>query len=568
MKFMRVATTLVAVAAGSALATSHLLAGSTDQAAQPAQLESEAAVRFDAAVRQVVTVVSPSVVRVFFGEGDMLTGTLISADGTVLTCAHLPVPVGETVTIGLLDGRRSPAKVVSKLPDAGESRAGKDIALVRILDPGPWPFAPVAEKAPVSPDEPLLALGFPDTLLFGSDRAIDPLYVRMGFQIRDPYHSRPEELSTTIRGTGGDSGGPLFDLAGRVVGVVHGGDLSGAHMAYTRIEVLRQNWARLAEGIRPPEIPAPQQPAANPLRGLADAASRVRSSVVEVHANSRWIALGCVVGDGLVLTKASELGPNLTVVTADDCVGIAEIAATDSGLDLALLRLPHAPELTSGIAPISWGAAALPAAGTPVVLATSMTLAPQIGVTCFEAREVPPVEGFIPCEFEQGEHGVRVVRIVDELRRFRLRPLSLPLRAGDTLTHIEGLPVKDLPGYKALMFGTPRIGAHPRVAGEPIRITFNRGDQAIEDRVSLEFMQTPSGQLVRPSSARYSAFPKAIATDLSARPEHCGAPVVDAHGRVLGILIARAPFVESLVLPAEQIAPALGRMIEQAEHTK
>ncbi len=181
------AAALIALAAVCISCTSRPPAQSADQvAAHDADGQAPGVQRLDAAVRRVVNSATPSVVRIFFGEGDALTGTIISPDGIVLTCAHLPVPVGGAVTVGHADGRRSPAKVLSKLPEEGEFRVGKDIALVQILAPGPWPCAPVAAAAPVSSEEPLLALGFPDTMLFGSDRATDPLYVRMGFRIRDP----------------------------------------------------------------------------------------------------------------------------------------------------------------------------------------------------------------------------------------------------------------------------------------------------------------------------------------------------------------------------------------------
>ena len=60
------------------------------------------------------------------------------------------------------------------------------------------------------------------------------------------------------------------------------------------------------------------------------------------------------------------------------------------------------------------------------------------------------------------------------------------------------------------------------------------------------------------------ATPAAIATDLAARPEHCGAPVVDADGRVVGLLIARAPFIESLILPGSEMRAAVEVMRKSA----
>lgn len=518
----------------------------------------------DATIQRALQQALPSIVRVWFGEGDMLTGTIVSDDGLVLTCAHLPVPVGGPVEIGLQDGRRVPAKVLSKLPKEGQSNIGRDVALVQISESGPWPRAWVAVTAPAGLDAPVLAAGFPDTMLYGTNRATDPLYVRLGHPILSPYESNPAALVTSIFGTGGDSGGPLLDLAGRVIGVVHGGDASGSHVSYTRIEVLRRNWNSLAPGRSPPPVPTADQPAPLAVAEIEKAAAPIRDAVVEVNSEARPIGLGCVVGDGLILTKASELGTNLTVSLANNYVGIVEVAATDPERDLALLRLQYAPELTSGITPVTWDNVEAVRAGQLVVLATPDHLSPRVGVACFEARAVPRIQGAIPCEFEQGEGGVRVVRVSEEFRAFRLRKPALPLRPGDTIVSVEGQAVSDMAGFGKLVFDTERIGSHPSVSGEPIRIGFRRGDATLERSVVLEFAATPSGQLVRPVSNRYSSFPSAIATDLDVRPEHCGGPVLDSQGRVVGLLIARAPFIESLVLPAGEIADSLRVMLEAA----
>ncbi len=531
----------------------------SDVRAQPRTLES--------AIQDALRASVPSVVRVWFGEGDMLTGTIISSDGLVLTCAHLPVPAGGDVQIGLSDGRRAHATVLSRLPKEGESNLGKDIALLQITEGANWPAATVAMSAPLNDDEPFLALGFPDTLLYGADRESDPLYVRLGHAIRNPYQTRPEQLTTTIHGVGGDSGGPLLNLNGHVIGVVHGGDMSGAHMDYTRIEVLRAHWDQLAPGRTPPPNVELAKSTIAPLNtNMAIAASR--GAVVEICSSSRWVALGCVVGDGLILTKFSELGSNLTVVVGGSHVGIAEVAASDPERDLALLRLSYAPELTKGIQALQWKAIENVRAGTPVTLATPQFLAPITGVTCFAPRAVPRIQGCLPCQVNDVDGTVEVVRVLDELRGFRLRKLAFPLRGGDVIIEIEGIPIQDAAGFNKLVFDTERIGTHPNVSGEPISVKYRRGESTSQISVVLEFNGTPSGQLVRPVSNRYSSFPSAIATDLSIRPEHCGAPVVDSSGRLVGLLIARAPFIESLVIPAGEVEESLKGMISAMDSGK
>ena len=75
-------------------------------------------------------------------------------------------------------------------------------------------------------------------------------------------------------------------------------------------------------------------------------------------------------------------------------------------------------------------------------------------------------------------------------------------------------------------------------------------------RAAMEFGRRPGCQ--------YSGFPRAIASDLAARPEHCGAPVVDVDGRVVGLLIACAPFIERLILPSTEVKAAVEVMRKSA----
>lgn len=554
------------VLVGSSATAARLEGVSLEHFSPPAKADDSpvAPQSLDAAIQSVLQKAVPCVVRISFGDGDMLSGTIISEDGLVLTCAHLPVPIGEAVEVGLSDGRRVPAKVLSKLPERGQDNLGRDLALLQISQGGPWPWATLAAAAPTSTREPVLAMGFPDTLLYGPDRTADPLYVRLGYPINTAYKNKPESLVTSINGVGGDSGGPLFDLAGRVVGVVHGGDTSGAHLNHTRIEVLGRNWERLAPGKPKPAASDEPLPAVMHPSAIVAAAEPTRGAVVEIDSNARWVALGCVVGDGLILTKASELGPNLTVVLPNNYVAIAEVAATDPARDLALLRLPHAADLTRASEPVRWEGAQDAAAGMPVILATPADLTPLVGIVCFAPRSVPPIEGIIPCQIEQAEGGPRVARIIDEIRVYRMRQAPLLLRKGDMLVEIEGIPISDAAAYGKLMYDSSQIGTHPKVSGQPIGVTYRRGDATSHATVILEFSRTPSGQLVRPVSNRYSGFASALATDLAIRPEHCGAPVVDSSGRVVGLLIARAPFIETLVLPANEVAASLKAMVDSA----
>lgn len=510
-------------------------------------------------VQAVAKRMTPTVVKLETPDG-ILSGTIITEDGLVLTCAHIPAEVGTKVTVGLSDGRRLTGLVKSKLPKPGESRRGKDVALVQIRGGGKFAFARLGQSRGLGVEDPLVAIGFPDTMLYGEDRWKDPAYVRLGHPVVHPYPTLPTELFTSIYATGGDSGGALFDARGDLVGVCVRGDLSGSNAQYIRMEAAVAGWRTLAGDRKLPAI-GPRVRSALRYRQLAlNVAPEIRSAVVEIRSREQWIGFGTVVGDGLILAKASELGPDLRVVLDGGAVALADVAATDPVRDLALVRLTYAPELTKPVKPVRWNPTAALAPGAMVAVATPGDFTPLFGVACFSARPVPPIHGIIPCGGKPVEGGVEVTEIWQSYFEYRLRRPTFPLRVGDVVTHIEGVAVRNREEWVKLVFEGKSIGAHPRVSGEPVRVTFVRDGKTINATTWLEFDRTPSSQLVRASSLRYSGFPSALAVDFRVRPEHSGAPVVDANGQVVGIILARAPFIGALVLPSSEVARSLSIM--------
>ena len=82
------------------------------------------------------------------------------------------------------------------------------------------------------------------------------------------------------------------------------------------------------------------------------------------------------------------------------------------------------------------------------------------------------------------------------------------------------------------------------------------GSAFVLERVSPVVVDLGSGGLWRWAGS-WQQLTSTDPSDLATRPEHCGAPVVDAEGRVAGLLIARAPFIESLILPSIEVKAAI-----------
>lgn len=149
----------------------------------------------------VITVQSENAAKMATGSG-----VVVSADGLILTVGHVVEKPGTRLTVRFADGR-----VVQGVSLGLDHQA--DTGMVRITDPAPeggWPFSPPAPADAVRGGQWVLAVGHPGSIVIGRD---PPL--RLG-----RVTGRDEAfIQTNCAIEPGDSGGPLFDLTGRVIGV-------------------------------------------------------------------------------------------------------------------------------------------------------------------------------------------------------------------------------------------------------------------------------------------------------------------------------------------------------------
>ena len=147
----------------------------------------------------------------------------------------------------------------------------------------------------------------------------------------------------------GDSGGPVFDLDGRVIGInsrIAGPIDQNIHVP---VDVFAQHWDEMLKGeaIRP-KLPGRYddaiKAAVRPV--LADAGR----CVARVKCGGKDVALGTIVGpDGWILTKASELEGKPVCVLPDKRELEARIVGVNPAFDLAMLKVEAA-----GLPAIAW----------------------------------------------------------------------------------------------------------------------------------------------------------------------------------------------------------------------
>jgi hypothetical protein len=177
-----------------------------------------------------VAKVQPAVVGVSIGPAQG-SGVIVKG-GRVLTAGHVSGQPGRTVTLHLADGRKLKGKTLGRNADI-------DSGLIEITDKGDWPGVEMGKSADLKKGQWVVAIGHP-----GGYRANRTPVVRLGRVLE----VNAGAIVTDCPLVGGDSGGPLFDLDGKIIGI-HS-RIGGPIMANLHVPVgtYVDTWDRLARG--------------------------------------------------------------------------------------------------------------------------------------------------------------------------------------------------------------------------------------------------------------------------------------------------------------------------------
>jgi serine protease Do len=134
------------------------------------------------------------------------SGFVIDSSGIIVTNNHV-VKDAKTVTVTLSDGNTYPAKILGTDPKT-------DLAVLKITAGHPLPYLELGDSSKVVPGEWVIATGNP----FGLDGTVTAGIVSaLGRDIGDGPYDKFIQIDAPINE--GNSGGPLFDQRGQVIGV-------------------------------------------------------------------------------------------------------------------------------------------------------------------------------------------------------------------------------------------------------------------------------------------------------------------------------------------------------------
>ena len=237
-------------------------------------------------VKTLVTRVSPAVVAVQVG-GATGSGVVVSADGLVLTVAHVCERPNREVRFFFPDGKTARGKTLGMNHEI-------DSGLMKITDDGTWPHVEIGEIDRTRSGDWALALGHP-----GGFDAQRPVVARLGRVIT----LAPGAVRTDCTLMGGDSGGPLFDMHGRVIAIHSRISDSTADNFHVPIKTYSETWERLAKG----ESWGDERPPSRPWVGARGVDDPEGCRLERVDENGPAFKAGLKVGDIVVKVNGQEI---------------------------------------------------------------------------------------------------------------------------------------------------------------------------------------------------------------------------------------------------------------------
>ena len=182
-------------------------------------------------VQKLIDKTLPATVCLRIGQSQG-SGVIINKEGHILTAGHVSGKADQDAVIILRDGSKLKGKTLG-------ANNGIDSGMVVITEAAEFPHLEMAKSTDLKKGQWCLALGHP-----GGYKPGRVPVARLGRVLE----ANEKFIITDCTLVGGDSGGPLFDMHGRVIGIHSriGGKISSN--VHVPIDTYRETWRRLAAG--------------------------------------------------------------------------------------------------------------------------------------------------------------------------------------------------------------------------------------------------------------------------------------------------------------------------------
>ncbi|WP_432711613.1 trypsin-like peptidase domain-containing protein [Pedobacter sp.] len=529
--------------------------------------------RIEAATSAVIKKAYPACVRLWgfdtvkkVQNSAQFTGVVVTGEGHILTAAHAILP-GKIYLVNFPDGRTAVAKGMGRI--ASETQGRPDIAMVKIITKGIWPSAEIGWSSSLKINSMCVSIGYPTTLnqklpsiRFGRISRLTDFW---GFMV------------STCLMEPGDSGGPLFDDQGRVVGIHSRIDVDEKINYEIPVDIFRKYWTALNEAKDYKTLPTkedtfkpdPQEKTIQPIAELENMEKQLNKlalnfngSCLKISSNLKGLpqqAYGTVLSldfkvsnpkfksGSFLVSKNSLIGNDVYVDNGEAKNLNLVVVSRDTENDLILLYVA---------AKLKFGVKLKNLADTTSLKFNELgkfllSALPQqyssisvLGSTYFGLDK----------KFSSGFFGASATFINKQIVLTRIARGSPAETAGlllqDQITGINGTSISLPPDY-----GREIMKYNP---GDTIHIEGIRNSVSYRLPVILTAMPTmgnhPADHFVGGKSSRRDGFKAVFTHDAVIKPEECGGPVFDLEGKFYGINVARFSRTSSLVLSPQVIS--------------
>lgn len=531
--------------------------------------------KLQASIKNAIEKAYPASVRIWAFDtlsntrtGPQFTGVVVKGDGHILTAAHVNTP-GNTYKVMFPDGKCGIAVGLGEI-ELAEAPSTPDVAMMKIVGNRLWPYAEMGWSSALSIDEPCISIAYPESLN-------QPLpMVRFG-HIHDLNNKYGFIQSTCIMEPG-DSGGPLFDYLGRVIGLHSAVDVRETDNFEVPVDLYRKYWTALNKAETYTSLPLLKDTVGkDPLdtRIIANAEledlnlhlkvpdkhkgssvqieSRIHGKVQKVQ-GTLFSLLGYSLKSiaeksntenaSILISKSSLVGDSVSAEIAGKHVALKVIARNQEN-DLVLLQ--PSVKIKGGIdlKNVLSDTLRFNQLGNFLLspLANGSCKVSVLGSTQFGLPKVASI-GYLPAQISF--FGPLVVTAVPQ----QSAATNGNMKKGDLVLGINGVVVTQRADYIR--------ECKKYWAGDEVTVQFKRGDSTLSKRVVLELkIPAASGHpallFEGGKSVRHDGFNTVFAHDAKLKPQECGGPVFDNEGHFYGINIARFSRVSNIVIPAAVI---------------
>ncbi|WP_214071803.1 trypsin-like peptidase domain-containing protein [Mucilaginibacter sp. dw_454] len=542
---------------------------------QVSSAQKSQALKLQEQLSSVIKRVKPACVRMwgFDTLAQQRTSAQFSAvvikDGYILTAAHVSAP-GNTYQVMFPDGRVGIATALGKI-ELSEDKTRPDVALMKMVSIGDWPYAEMGNSAELKPNQPCLSISYPETL------NQSPPTVRFG-HITEPRVTRGFIKSTCMMEPG-DSGGPLFNADGEVIGLHSAIEIPEADNYDVPVNSYKKYWAALNVAMVYHTLPeatntmdefsGKKQPAGTSL--LQDMASftgvgkSYQKSIMSISSvlqgrnqtiagtliSLKGTSLEKALGSFVVISKSSMVGDTDITVAGKK----ATVIKRDKETDLVMLR--PGVSFPGGI-DLKRTSSGNIAEGT-FLISPGIDTAAVVGILGSDRFDLPKVTGagFLGATAQHASQPAKLYFV-----RAGSPAAKNDFRVGDIIAQLDGKPVENAAGFLDSM--------STYWPGDIVTIKLKRGSEEFVKSIALTYPPQikhdhPAENFAGGKSLRRDGFNSVYVYDAVLKADQCGGPVFDINGNFRGINIARFSRACTVILSVSDVIQFLNNSVDNTK---